>query len=93
MSASLINGIKMLIILVREAFINLIVLRACAMSPGGIGLSVVRPILKGISQALNLIFKEAIGFAPLPREFGSGRGIRQSRAGVAAATFKEFWNE
>lgn len=56
MSASLINGTKMLIRLVREAFINLIVLRACVISPDGIGLSVVRPILKSISQALNLFF-------------------------------------
>lgn len=58
MSASLINGIKMLIRLVREAFINPIVLRACAMSPDGIGLSVVRPILMSISEAFNLFFKK-----------------------------------
>lgn len=54
MLASLINGFRMLIRLVREALMDLIVPRACTMSSGGIGLSVVRPILNGISKCFSL---------------------------------------
>lgn len=51
MLASLINGFRMPIRLVRESFKDLIVTRARAMASSGIGLSVVRPILKSISHA------------------------------------------
>lgn len=51
MLASLINGFRMPTKLVREALMDLIASRARVTSSGGIGLSVVRPILKSISDA------------------------------------------
>lgn len=83
MLASLINGFRMLIRLVREALIDLIVSRACAMSSGGIGLSVVRPILNGImisNSSLHLFPFKGYRVAPSPGEFCSGWGSRQFRA-------------
>lgn len=54
MFASLINGFRILTKLVREALMDLIVPRARVTSSGGIGLSVVRPILESISDVSSL---------------------------------------
>lgn len=79
MLASLINGFRMLIRLVREALMDLIVSRACAMSSGGIGLSVVRPILNSISNAFLFTCFLLKGYrgVPSPGEFCSGWGSRR----------------
>lgn len=55
MLASLINGLRRLIKLFREALRDRIVARACSKSLRGIGLSVVRPILQKMFQLSSLL--------------------------------------